>query len=73
LPLIGEDDLLIITADHGCDPTQPGTDHTREMVPIISYNKTLQPVALGTKPSFTYIAQLSAQWLGMQKQLAWAS
>ena len=32
--VLGEDDILIITADHGCDPTMPGTDHTREYVPI---------------------------------------
>ncbi len=72
LPMISDDDLLIITADHGCDPTQPGTDHTREMVPILSYNKTQQSIALGTKPSFIYIAQLSTRWLGMQQELAWA-
>lgn len=37
LPLIGRDDLLILTADHGCDPTRPGTDHTREYVPLLAY------------------------------------
>ena len=40
---MGEDDYLIITADHGCDPTVPGTDHTREYVPILIYSKKLQP------------------------------
>jgi phosphopentomutase len=39
LPLISENDLLIITADHGCDPTVEGTDHTREKIPLIIYNK----------------------------------
>ena len=34
---MSEEDLVIITADHGCDPTAPGTDHTREQVPIIVY------------------------------------
>ena len=38
LPLIGENDLLIITADHGCDPTVEGTDHTREYVPVLYYS-----------------------------------
>ncbi len=39
LPLLNEDDLLLITADHGNDPTHTGTDHTRERVPLISYSK----------------------------------
>jgi len=41
LPLIGEDDLLIITADHGNDPTYTGTDHTREKVPFIAYSPSM--------------------------------
>ena len=36
-----DEDILIITADHGCDPTFPGTDHTREYVPLLIYGKTL--------------------------------
>ena len=65
LSLVSEEDLLIITADHGCDPTQPGSDHTREMVPIIEYHKNIEPMGLETKSSFTYIARRSAQWLGI--------
>ncbi|HEY4538113.1 MAG TPA: phosphopentomutase [Erysipelothrix sp.] len=42
LPLLREDDLLIITADHGNDPTHPGTDHTREEVPVIYYSPSMQ-------------------------------
>lgn len=41
LPLLNEDDLLIITADHGNDPVAPGTDHTREYVPLLVYNKSI--------------------------------
>ena len=41
LPLLNEDDLLIITADHGNDPVAPGTDHTREYVPLLVYNKAI--------------------------------
>jgi len=40
--LLREDDLLILTADHGNDPTAPGTDHTREMVPFIAYAKSFR-------------------------------
>ena len=41
LPLLKDDDLLMITADHGNDPTYTGTDHTRENVPIVIYNKNI--------------------------------
>jgi phosphopentomutase len=71
LPLIDENDLLIITADHGCDPTEPGTDHTREMVPLLMYNPTVQPVNLGTKASFTYIARIVAEWLNLLPEEEW--
>lgn len=42
LPLLGEEDLLIITADHGNDPTHTGTDHTREMVPFLAYSPSME-------------------------------
>jgi phosphopentomutase len=51
------DDLLIITADHGCDPATPSTDHSREQVPLIAYSKNINPVNLGTMPTYSYIAQ----------------
>ena len=41
-----EDDALIITADHGCDPTVEGTDHTREYVPVLYYSKNIEPKKL---------------------------
>lgn len=65
LPDLGEDDLLIITGDHGCDPTAPGTDHTREYVPLLVYRKGAPAEALGTLPSFTAVAERVAQWLGV--------
>lgn len=53
---MGPKDLLIITADHGCDPTWPGTDHTREYIPILAYGKGLRgAVSLGTRASFADI------------------
>lgn len=51
-----EDDLLLVTADHGCDPTYPGNDHTREYVPILAYGKGVDPINLGVRESFTDIA-----------------
>ena len=56
-----EDDLLIITADHGCDPTHPGTDHTREYVPVIVYSSLLEPKALGTRETFADVAVTLAE------------
>lgn len=51
------DDALIITADHGCDPTFKGTDHTREYVPFILYGKNIKPGNLGTIDGYTHIAK----------------
>ena len=63
LPLIGADDLLIITADHGCDPTVPGTDHTREQVPVLYYSKGIEPKDLGVELGFDSIAKRVEEWL----------
>lgn len=52
------DDLLIITADHGCDPAYKGTDHTREQVPLLMYSKNIQPENLGTIKGYNYISNL---------------
>ena len=64
-----EDDILFITADHGCDPTVPGTDHTREQVPLLVYSKNQdfnkKPKNLGLIPTFAYIAGEVKNWLGM--------
>lgn len=53
---MGPDDLLIFTADHGCDPTYRGTDHTREMVPLVCYTPGGKAVDLGTRDSMGDIA-----------------
>ena len=52
------DDLLIITADHGCDPAFKGTDHTREQVPIIMYSPDIQSENLGTIKGYNYISKV---------------
>ncbi len=63
LPLIGEEDLLIVTADHGCDPTVEGTDHTREYVPVLYYSKGIEPKDLGLTLGFDSIAERISEWL----------
>lgn len=51
-----DDDVLMITADHGCDPGAPGTDHTREYVPLLIYGKNIKAgVNLGTYPTFAML------------------
>ena len=52
-----ENDALIITADHGCDPRFKGTDHTRECVPFVMYGKNIQPENLGTINGYDYISE----------------
>ncbi len=62
-----EDDILILTADHGCDPGYlKTTDHTREYVPCIMYGKKLAPANLGTRSTFADIAASVLQYLGVE-------
>ncbi len=58
-----DEDALIITADHGCDPSDDSTDHTREYVPFLLYGKKISPRNLGTMQSFTNVAKTVAQLL----------
>ena len=61
-----EDDVLMITADHGCDPSYlKTTDHTREYVPWLVYGKHVRPGSLGTRLSFAAIAQTICAYLGV--------
>lgn len=66
LELLTEDDLLLISADHGCDPTAAGTDHTREYVPILLYAKGLTPRDLGTRNSFADIGASVLKWFEIE-------
>jgi phosphopentomutase len=62
LQALKEDDILIITADHGCDPTTESTDHSREYVPLVVYGAKVQKgLNLGTRSSFVDIAQTLAE------------
>jgi phosphopentomutase len=59
-------DLLMITADHGCDPTTPGTDHSREYVPLLVWSPTMKSGSeLGTRRSFADVAATIAQGFGL--------
>lgn len=66
LPKLGEDDLVMITADHGCDPSYTATtDHTREYVPLVVLGKQVKPVNLGTRKSFADIAATVTELLNV--------
>ncbi|MBR0230883.1 MAG: phosphopentomutase [Clostridia bacterium] len=58
-------DILFITADHGCDPGDSHTDHTREYTPLLVYGKGIAPVNLGTRAGFCDIAATAAEYLGI--------
>ncbi|MEM1484612.1 phosphopentomutase [Oscillospiraceae bacterium PP1C4] len=67
LPLLRDEDVLMITADHGCDPATPSTDHSREYVPLLIYGKGIKAgVNLGTRPTFADIGETAAALLGVQ-------
>lgn len=65
LSKMGEEDLLMITADHGCDPGDNHTDHTREYTPWLICGKPVRPVNLGTRPTFADIAATVTDYLGV--------
>ena len=62
LQQLREDDLLCITADHGCDPTTPSTDHSREYVPLLVYGSQVKQCNLGTRSTFSDIAQTISEF-----------
>ena len=64
LPLLKEDDILMITADHGCDPAYLATtDHSREYVPLLIYGNKINPKNLGTREGFCNIADIVCEYL----------
>lgn len=58
IPKMKNDDLLIITADHGCDPAFKGTDHTREQVPLLMHSKNIKSENLGIVQGYNYISKV---------------
>jgi phosphopentomutase len=63
--LMKDDDVLIICADHGCDPTWQGTDHTREHIPVLVYGASVTAGSLGKRETFADIGQSLAGLLGL--------
>ena len=67
LPTLGQEDLVMITADHGCDPAYTATtDHTREYVPLLVLGKEVKPVNMGTRVGFADIAATVTELLGVE-------
>lgn len=74
LKALNKDDLLIITADHGCDPTRPGTDHTREYVPLLVYGQSVKNgVNLNTRTSFADVAATIKDIFAIEADIAGTS
>ncbi|MDP2168512.1 MAG: phosphopentomutase [Thermodesulfovibrionales bacterium] len=65
IPELKEDDYLFITADHGNDPTTPSTDHSREYVPVLFYNRAVTPKDLGMREGFCDLAATVAEIFGI--------
>lgn len=66
--LLRDDDILIITADHGCDPETPSTDHSREYTPLILFGNGIKPVDLGVRGSFADIAATILDYFGIENK-----
>ena len=74
LPTLGEDDVVMITADHGCDPAYTATtDHTREYVPLLVLGKGVKNVNMGTRTSFADIAATVTELLGVEYETSGTS
>lgn len=64
--LLKEGDAVVLTADHGCDPTFPGSDHTREHIPVIFFGPGIQPRWVGRRETFADIGQSIAHFMGIE-------
>ena len=70
LGLLRRDDMLIVTADHGCDPAWRGTDHTREYIPVLCFGEGIEPGNAGTRAGFGCVGATAAKWLGVRYTLS---
>lgn len=70
LPTLRESDLLIITADHGCDPITPSTDHSREYIPLLVLGKSVKPVNLGVRKTYADIGKTIADIFSVPADIA---
>lgn len=66
IELMNADDVLLLTADHGCDPTWPGSDHTREHIPVIAYGDGVKAGSLGKRETFADIGQSLATFFKLE-------
>ncbi|MBP5352494.1 MAG: phosphopentomutase [Alphaproteobacteria bacterium] len=66
LPLLHDNDIVFITADHGCDPTYKGTDHTREQVPVLMFGKKVRTANIGQRRTYADIAQTICRYFGLE-------
>ncbi len=66
LPTLREEDLLLITADHGCDPSTPSTDHSREYTPLLVYGASITPRNAGTRTTFADTAATVLDWFDVE-------
>ena len=65
-----EDDILLITADHGCDPSTPSTDHSREYVPLVIYGEKIRGgINLGTRDGFGTVAASVLDYFGAERHV----
>lgn len=70
LDKLGEEDILMITADHGCDPSTPSTDHSREYTPLVMYGKTIpEGKNFGTRPTFADIGATVLAYFGIETEI----
>jgi phosphopentomutase len=68
LPGLGPGDMLVVTADHGCDPAHPGTDHTREFVPLLVYGPGLPARDLGVRLTFADVGASILDVFGLRHE-----
>ena len=66
LDRLGNEDVLMLSADHGCDPTWAGTDHTREHIPVLAYGRHVTPGSLGKRATFADIGQSLAAFFDLE-------
>ncbi len=66
---MSDEDILILTADHGCDPTTESTDHSREYIPLLVYGKNIKPCNIGIRNSFTDIGKTVLDYFNIENDI----
>ena len=70
LPKLREDDILMITADHGCDPSTPSTDHSREYIPLLVFGEKIIPKNLGIRETFSDIGKTIEEYFEINSNIS---